>query len=134
MFLPAIVQFSVFSGLVVAIAGAHNIDSQEDSQQGIRTMFTNHEEYNPDTIQNDISLLTFQYHFTLNEYVVPIALPPAQTDEWMLSGDPVRVCGWGNINWPGNTMPAQAELFNHHLNLNPFAVSEVFDPASPFMG
>merc|ERR1712179_213072 len=94
---------------VQAVGGAHKIkDKNESSQQRIQlTKFLKHPNYRPLVISNDISVLGFQSPFTINEYVKPISLPPKQTDEWMPAGTTVRICGWGNIAYPGTTYPSE---------------------------
>merc|ERR1712135_218683 len=81
---------------VKAVGGAHNIKKAEASQQKIQlTKFLKHPNYRPP--------------FILNDYVVPISLPPAQPlgQSWMAAGTPVKVCGWGNIAYPGTSYPAE---------------------------
>jgi hypothetical protein len=67
----------------MAVAGAHNIRNAETSQQSVRAVFVNHEQYNSNTISNDIAVLNFQGSFELNSYVQPINMPTAATGEWM---------------------------------------------------
>merc|ERR1719471_2163790 len=95
---------------VKAVGGAHNIKKAEASQQKIQlTKFLKHPNYRPLFILNDISVLGFETPFTLNDYVVPISLPPAQPlgQSWMAAGTPVQICGWGNIAYPGTSYPAE---------------------------
>ena len=91
---------------VEAVAGAHNIALPEQSQQRIQlTKFLKHPNYQPLRITNDISVLAFATNFIVNEYVVPISLPAKQTGEWMPALTEVRICGWGNIAYPGSDYP-----------------------------
>merc|ERR1712110_32978 len=93
---------------VDAVAGAHKIKSQEDSQQRRQlNKFMKHPEYRPLFVSNDISVIGFTSPMTINEFVVPATLPPKQTDEWMPNGADVRVCGWGNTAYPDTNYPSE---------------------------
>lgn len=71
------------------------------------TMFKKHPRYNSNNISNDVAALAFKTPFTLNEYIVPMCPPPAQSGEWMQENDPMRVCGWGNTLVIGSNYPAE---------------------------
>ena len=93
---------------VEAVAGAQNIDKAEvEQQRSVLNKFLRHPDYRPLFIANDISVLGFVTPFTVNEWVVPISMPPVQTGEWMPAGSAVRICGWGNIEYPGTNYPSE---------------------------
>jgi len=106
------------SSSVTAVAGAHNIRQNEASQQKVGATFRNHPQYNSNTIANDIAVLTFASSLNFNEYVQPISLPTAQSDEWMTPDTPARVCGWGNTSMVGTSMPSELHCVNTKIVSN----------------
>merc|ERR1712184_223398 len=92
-----------------AVAGAHNIKQNESTTQSTGLIkFQRHPQYNSNNIKNDIAILEFTTPMTINDYVKPIALPAAQTGEWMVEGELIDVCGWGNTNAIGaSNYPAE---------------------------
>merc|ERR1712110_155462 len=55
----------------------------------------------------------------INDYVKPITIPPKQNDEWMEEGTPVRVCGWGDIQYvPGAVFPDELYCVNSEVVSN----------------
>ena len=102
------------SGALHAKAGAHSWVNGQNMQSQVVT-FQRHQLYNPNTLINDIAILTFENAFTINEYVVPIQTPEPQTGEWMTNGTPARVCGWGNTEPIGQSMPALLHCVNTHI-------------------
>merc|ERR1719354_11896 len=88
-----------------AVAGAHNIRQNESSQQKQAGTWVRHPAYDSNTLVNDVAVITFASSFSVNDYVVPYALPEFKASEWMASGTEVRVCGWGNTSMIGTNMP-----------------------------
>merc|ERR1719223_1092958 len=88
-----------------AVAGAHNVRQNESSQQKQAGTWVRHPAYDSNTRVNDVAVITFVSSFSVNDYVVPYALPEFQASEWMASGTEVRVCGWGNTSMIGTNMP-----------------------------
>ena len=56
-------------------------------------------------MKHDIAVLEHKNQFKLNSQVAILALPVAQSGEWMKHDDDLRICGWGNIQYPGNSYP-----------------------------
>jgi len=80
---------------VTAVAGAHNIKKNETTQQKkVLSEFKKHPNYNSNNISNDVATLKFESAFELNEFLVPMCPPVAQTAEWMQEGWKMHVCGW----------------------------------------
>merc|ERR1712037_411885 len=50
-----------------------------------------HPNYNSNTLVNDVAVITFDSSFTVNEYVVPYALPDYKPSEWMDAGVEVPI-------------------------------------------
>ena len=101
---------------VDAVAGAHNIDQNEPEQQRNRlTKFMKHPNYRPLIIANDISVIGFTDVMVLSDAIKPAQLPPSQSAEWMPNGAEVRVCGWGNIAYPGTDYPSQLYCTDTHI-------------------
>ncbi|XP_046400892.1 transmembrane protease serine 9-like [Ischnura elegans] len=86
-------QFSTF----VIILGAQDaFDNSEDGRQVFQTRdVTVHEDYDPDTINNDISLLRLPKSAQVTQYVNIIALPPRSMQGDDLVGQKLTVSGWG---------------------------------------
>ena len=97
---------------VRAVAGAHNIKANEDTQQDIKVdEFIIHESYNDKTFQNDIAVLKHGA-FSGNKNVAPIAMASYRGGEWMKNNDEVRICGWGNTKYPGSSYPDKLNCVN----------------------
>ena len=93
---------------VTAVAGAHNIKKAEASQQKkVLSEFKKHPNYNSNNISNDVATLKFESAFELNEYLVPMCPPTAQSAEWMVEGWTMHVCGWGNTQVIGSNYPSE---------------------------
>ena len=95
--------------VVTAIAGAHNLLSQETTtrQSHRLSRFTRHERYNSQTMWNDVAVIMFESGFELTRYVQPINLPMARDGEWMTEGEKIHLCGWGNIHMVGENFPSE---------------------------
>lgn len=90
----------------LVIAGAHNRDEDEASQQTATVPAKNyliHEAYNP-TISNDndIAILMLESPFEINEFVSMISLPDQKLGDF--TGMTARVSGWGRDE-SGNIVP-----------------------------
>jgi len=48
-------------------------------------------------VTSDIAVIYWDDPMLINDYVNPISIPAQQDNEWLKSGTPVRVCGWGDI-------------------------------------
>ncbi|XP_051869414.1 coagulation factor VII-like [Pristis pectinata] len=59
-----------------AVAGEHVLNEEEGTEQkrNVSEMIQ-HENYNPNTVDNDIAMLKLDVPITLNDYAVPICLP-----------------------------------------------------------
>ena len=108
-----------YSSGVTAVAGAHNIDKNEDDAQKIKVdTFRRHPNYNSRTLINDIAVLIFAKPFVKNDYVKPLPLPAHQNKEWMPNGAEVRVCGWGNKSTSGSNYPSKLHCVNVNIISN----------------
>lgn len=74
-----------------------------------------HPEYRPLIIANDISVIGFQDLMIMSDAIKPAALPPKQDAEWMPNGAEVRICGWGNIAYPGTNYPDELYCVDTHI-------------------
>merc|ERR1719290_986623 len=82
------------------VAGEHNMDVEEGNEQNIiLSKIIQHEDYNPFSISNDVSVLQFSEPLVFNDFVQPIALPAAGH---AASGDCI-VSGWGTTSEGGST-------------------------------
>ena len=55
---------------VKAVAGAHNINAEEETQQELRLRkFTRHPFFDKDTLRFDVATISFSNTFSLNQYV-----------------------------------------------------------------
>lgn len=45
-------------------------------------------------------------------------MAPAQTGEWMSSGTPLKICGWGNTQVVGSNMPAELHCVTTQIVAN----------------
>ena len=55
---------------VRAVAGAHNINAEEETQQELRLRkFTRHPFFDKDTLRFDVATINFSNTFSLNQYV-----------------------------------------------------------------
>uniref|UniRef100_A0A3Q3A9V5 Coagulation factor VIIi n=1 Tax=Kryptolebias marmoratus TaxID=37003 RepID=A0A3Q3A9V5_KRYMA len=89
---------------LTVVAGDHNIDVEENTEQRIAvSMATSHENYNPLSGDSDVALLRLNCSVTLNRYAVPVCLPTRDFAEQELL--PVRyhtLSGWGKRTSGGN--------------------------------
>jgi len=84
--------------LVITQLGAQNRTFNEIPQQRFETSGSNniiiHEDYNPDSLANDIGLVRLLRPATLSASVQPIRLPTVVDDD-LGAGVPVEISGWG---------------------------------------
>merc|ERR1712064_149115 len=93
---------------VTAVAGAHNINVNESTQQKMSvTSFVNHPSYNDRNMQNDIAVLR---HSAFNLGGAVAALAPRSS--MPSSGAAVRICGWGNTAYPGTSYPSRLQCID----------------------
>ncbi|KAM8825407.1 transmembrane protease serine 9 [Synchiropus picturatus] len=71
------------------------------------TRIINHPDYNPDTSDNDISLLELSETVTFTNHIVPICL--AASDSTVFTGEDTWVTGWGRIG-SGVPLPSPQNL------------------------
>ncbi|XP_072115825.1 coagulation factor IX-like [Mobula birostris] len=81
------------------VAGEHMLNIEEGTEQkrNVSEMI-NHENYNPETVDNDIAMLKLDVPITLNDYAVPICLP--EPDFAVRELTQIRfstVTGWGRV-------------------------------------
>uniref|UniRef100_A0A8C8RWV9 Peptidase S1 domain-containing protein n=1 Tax=Pelusios castaneus TaxID=367368 RepID=A0A8C8RWV9_9SAUR len=78
----------------LVILGAHNLSQEERTQQRITVQRKiPHENFNPETLENDIMLLKLKSRAKLTSAVKPIPLPPAN---FLLQPEAeCSVAGWG---------------------------------------
>ncbi|XP_018324938.1 brachyurin-like, partial [Agrilus planipennis] len=78
------------------LLGKHNIRQNETTQQRIPTSnFTMHEEFNNDTLENDLAMVYLPTPAILNQYVRPIALPSRADASNSFVGYEAIASGWG---------------------------------------
>ncbi|XP_018332106.1 brachyurin-like isoform X2 [Agrilus planipennis] len=81
---------------VVVVLGAHNITFRETTQQRIRTStFKVHEEFNNETLENDLGIVYLPTPAKLNRYVQLIALPTRDDADNDFVGSEAITSGWG---------------------------------------
>ncbi|XP_066971354.1 trypsin-1-like isoform X1 [Macrobrachium rosenbergii] len=84
------------------VAGEHNFNLAEGNEQTVvLSKIIQHEDYDPDKISNDVSLLRLSEPLVFNDFVQPVALPP---QGHVATGDCV-VTGWGTTS-EGGTIPS----------------------------
>ncbi|KAK8405268.1 hypothetical protein O3P69_001679 [Scylla paramamosain] len=77
---------------IEVVMGAHNIRLEESSQVSVRTTdYFVHEEWNPSTLSNDVSVIRLPSPVTFNGYINKVALPRSDLNV----GDTVTPTGWG---------------------------------------
>ena len=76
--------------------------------------FQRHQDFNRDTLLNDIAIVQADYGFVLDDYVKPIPLPVrvSGSTEWLIRGELVRTCGWGNMAGVGQEYPDKLQCIN----------------------
>jgi len=77
------------------VAGAHNVRENEEDKRIEITSYHGwtHEEWDLNTLANDIALIELPQPLTLNEYIKPIRLPARE--EKVYPGDLTTAIGWG---------------------------------------
>nr|ATO74509.1 collagenolytic serine protease [Eriocheir sinensis] len=80
------------AGFVEVVMGAHYIRQNEDTQVSMTsTDFMVHEQWDPNTLNNDISVIRLPSPVTFNENIQAVALPSTDVNV----GDIVTPSGWG---------------------------------------
>nr|XP_006134405.1 mast cell protease 1A-like [Pelodiscus sinensis] len=88
----------------LVLLGAHNIRQSEKSQQLIPVQSSYpHEDYDEESLNNDIMLLQLSRNVTQDENVAPIGLPDAAED--VEPGTRCSVAGWGSLSTDGKLLP-----------------------------
>lgn len=92
-------------------AGKHH-ETKDDPHQQIRrvTKILMHESYDPDLIDNDITLLKLDQPFVLNEFVNIVCLP----DVVVVDGANCIVTGWGDTK----SETCFSAILNHKIYKN----------------
>ncbi|XP_069702007.1 brachyurin-like [Periplaneta americana] len=81
------------------ILGANNYYSPESGSVTVTTRSSiRHENYNSDTINNDIAVVKLQSPVSFSTYISPVRLPTRSQQGDTLAGETVRVSGWGKIS------------------------------------
>ena len=76
------------------VAGGINLKVAEDSEQNITVVrIIRHEDFNLETVENDIALLELESPLSINEFVAPISLPT----KYQHSSGSALVSGWGTL-------------------------------------
>lgn len=90
---------SVGTSSTQVIAGAHNHEVNEATQQRATVPSGNyriHEAYNPNNLNNDVSVLILPGTFSLNQYVSAIGL--ADPGQGTFVGASATMSGWGRVS------------------------------------
>lgn len=88
------------------IAGAHDRAANEATQQRITVPSSHyriHDAYNPQNLNNDISVLILPTSLTLNQYVSPIPLAEASQGDFF--AQQATMSGWGRTISSNNNLP-----------------------------
>ncbi|KAJ8711114.1 hypothetical protein PYW07_008356 [Mythimna separata] len=83
---------------IVVKLGVHSLNDWADDLIVIRKLIeaTIHEEFNPNTLQNDILILTLNQRVNFNRYIRPACLWSGDTELSRIVGDTGVVAGWGD--------------------------------------
>jgi len=96
-----------FMESVTVRAGAHNVFSLGSDVQSVTSnSWVNHENYDDQTSENDVSVITLPSELTWSNTVMPLCLPQAETFE----GDEAVVAGWGATLEGGSTSDVLREV------------------------
>ncbi|XP_034354688.1 mast cell protease 8-like [Arvicanthis niloticus] len=88
--------------------GAHNIQDRKNTQVIRVRKYKRHEDFNSETLVNDIMILKLVHKAQLNSVVKTIALPKAH--DWVKPGQVCTVAGWGTL--PNCTSPNTLQEVN----------------------
>ena len=91
------------------LVGEHDTS---DSVADIRTVIviTNHPEYSPNNLVNDISIITLSSYITITRTISPICLPWSPwTTTKSYAGDVATLTGWGKVSGGGPLSPTLQE-------------------------
>ncbi|XP_071452155.1 brachyurin-like [Hetaerina americana] len=100
-----------FQNFVIILGAEDAYDNSENGRQTFQTEDVHvHENYDPDTVNNDISLLRLPNQVSFTDYVNFIALPPRSMQSDDLVGDEVTVSGWGK---PSDSSPGISQMLNY---------------------
>ncbi|KAJ8710032.1 hypothetical protein PYW07_009398 [Mythimna separata] len=96
------------------LVGEHDITTGNDTPAQaayVISLFTIHPNYNPNTYDNDISIVTTAINMAFSDRVGPACLPFLQTSN-SFAGSKVTVVGWGTTFFGGPTsnVPLKADL------------------------
>ncbi|XP_025835992.1 brachyurin-like [Agrilus planipennis] len=98
---------------LIVILGAHRIRETESTQQRIPTTnYKLHEQYNNNTLENDLAMVYLPTPANLNRYVQLIALPSRADVSNSFVGSEARASGWGFTSSSGNDISAVLRYIN----------------------
>jgi len=81
--------------MVDIVAGAHELTNQAEGEQTVEYEdWVNHEDFDPKTLENDISVMKLAKPIKFGKTTQPACLP--QAGEKLPEGTPGLVAGWGN--------------------------------------
>ncbi|KAI4585981.1 hypothetical protein MJG53_020606, partial [Ovis ammon polii x Ovis aries] len=114
------------------LSAAHCFRSYSDPRQWIATFGTSttspqqrvavrsiliHDNYNPETHENDIALVQLDKEVTFNQYIHTVCLPEA--NQVISPGSTAYVTGWGSQSYSGNTVTnlqqARVNIISNYL-------------------
>ncbi|XP_034355026.1 mast cell protease 8-like [Arvicanthis niloticus] len=90
-----------YGSRMIVTLGAHNIQERKNTQVIHVYEAKPHEDFNSETLVNDIMLLKLEHKAQLNSVVKTIALP--KSHDWVKPGQVCTVAGWGIL--PNCTSP-----------------------------
>jgi chymotrypsin len=107
------------------ILGAHTLTANEATQQR-RTVpsanYRNHPQYNPNNLNNDISLLLLPTPVTFTDRIQPAPLPAlGRTD--LFAGILATVSGWGRVSDGSSATSAQLRSVQNNIITNAVCAS-----------
>ncbi|KAJ8712725.1 hypothetical protein PYW08_008029 [Mythimna loreyi] len=99
---------------IVVKLGVHNLNDWNDEITETRALqaATVHEEYNPNTLQNDIVLLTLDKAVRFNHFIRPACLWAGNTDLSLVVGKNGFVAGWGDQGVDGIGVQGEPRMVN----------------------
>ena len=94
--------------------GYHDLSDkyEENRQDRFVKIFQRHQDFNRDTLQNDIAIVQADHGIIITDYIKPIPLPEQKTTEWLVRGELVRMCGWGDMAPVGHDYPDRLRCTN----------------------
>lgn len=97
-------------GTILVLAGDHDFRTTSDTPYAqLRRVarIVQHQQYDPMSMINDVSVLFLDSPLTFNRYVGPVCLPSAPKNYAKLY---VKIIGWGNTHHNSTTSPVQKNL------------------------